>query len=46
VWLLAGPKIADLSGVLDRDQLVALIGAELKTRAPEEPVVAILEDRR
>lgn len=46
VWLLAGGKIADLSGVLDRDQLVALLGAELKTRAPEEPVVAILEDRR
>jgi N-methylhydantoinase A/oxoprolinase/acetone carboxylase beta subunit len=46
VWLLVGPKIADLSGVLDRDQLVALIGAELKTRAADEPVVAILEDRR
>ncbi|GAB2986203.1 hydantoinase/oxoprolinase family protein [Amycolatopsis acidiphila] len=46
LWLLAGPKIADLSGVLDRDQLVALIGAELKTRAPAEPVVAILEDRK
>jgi N-methylhydantoinase A/oxoprolinase/acetone carboxylase beta subunit len=46
VWLLIGPKIADLSGVLDRDQLVALIGAELKARAPDEPVVAILEDRK
>ncbi|GAA3800509.1 hydantoinase/oxoprolinase family protein [Amycolatopsis tucumanensis] len=45
VWLLVGPKIADLSGVLDRDQLVALIGAELKTRAPEEPVVAVVADR-
>ena len=33
-------EIADLSGVLDRDQLVALLGAELKTRAPDEPVVA------
>ncbi|MET1075649.1 MAG: hydantoinase/oxoprolinase family protein [Umezawaea sp.] len=46
VWLLVGPKIADLSGVLDRDQLVALIGAELKSRTPDEPLVAILEDRR
>ena len=46
VWLLAGPKIADLSGVLDRDQLLALIAAELSTRAADEPVVAILEDRR
>ncbi|WP_026361252.1 hydantoinase/oxoprolinase family protein [Amycolatopsis nigrescens] len=46
VWLLAGPKIADLSGVLDRDQLVALLDVELKTRAPDEPVVAIMEDRR
>ncbi|MBB1157228.1 hydantoinase/oxoprolinase family protein [Amycolatopsis dendrobii] len=46
VWLLAGPKIADLSGVLDRDQLVALAGAEVKTRAADEPVVLILEDRR
>ncbi|HEV7980911.1 hydantoinase/oxoprolinase family protein [Amycolatopsis sp.] len=46
VWLLVGPKIADLSGVLDRDQLVALIGAELRTRGPEEALVAIAEDRR
>ncbi|MDU0287872.1 hydantoinase/oxoprolinase family protein [Saccharothrix longispora] len=44
--LLVGPKIADLSGVLDRDQLVALIGAELSSRTPEEPVVAIVEERR
>ncbi|MFE6610592.1 hydantoinase/oxoprolinase family protein [Amycolatopsis sp. NPDC057786] len=46
VWLLVGPKIADLSGVLDRDQLLALAGAELKTRASDEPVVVILQDRR
>jgi len=46
VWLLVGPKIADLSGVLAGDQLLALIGAELRTRTPDEPVVAILEDRR
>jgi N-methylhydantoinase A/oxoprolinase/acetone carboxylase beta subunit len=46
VWLLAGPKIADLSGVLDRDQLVALIGAELKARPADEVLVAIVEDRR
>ncbi|GAA3566484.1 hydantoinase/oxoprolinase family protein [Amycolatopsis ultiminotia] len=45
VWLLVGPKIADLSGVLDRDQLIALAGAELKTRATDEPLVVILEDR-
>ncbi len=45
MWLLVGPKIADLSGVLDRDQLVALIGAELESRTPDEPLVAILEDR-
>jgi hypothetical protein len=31
--------------VLDRDQLLALAGAELKTRADNEPVVLILEDR-
>ncbi|RSM74451.1 hydantoinase [Amycolatopsis sp. WAC 01375] len=46
VWLLVGPKIADLSGVLDRDQLLALAGAELKTRASDEPVVMIIQDRR
>ncbi|MBB4682863.1 hydantoinase/oxoprolinase family protein [Amycolatopsis jiangsuensis] len=46
VWLLVGPKIADLSGVLDRDQLIALAGAELKTRANAEPVVVLLEDRK
>lgn len=46
VSLLVGAKIADLSGVLDRDQLVALIGAELSSRGPDEPVVAIVEDRR
>ncbi|MFI6027894.1 hydantoinase/oxoprolinase family protein [Amycolatopsis magusensis] len=46
VYLLAGPKIADLSGVLDREQLLALIGAELGTRQPDEPLVALLEDRR
>ncbi|MEV6609805.1 hydantoinase/oxoprolinase family protein [Kutzneria sp. NPDC051319] len=46
VWLLVGPRIVDLSGVLDRDQLVALAGAELKSRADDEPVVVLLEDRR
>lgn len=46
VWLLTGTKIADLSGVLAADQLLALIGAELRTRASDEPLVAILEDRR
>lgn len=46
VWLLVGPRIVDLSGVLDRDQLVALAGVELKARASDEPVVALLEDRR
>jgi hypothetical protein len=44
--LLTGPKIADLSGVLATDQLLALIGAELRTRAADEPLVAILADRR
>ncbi|MEC3976998.1 hypothetical protein [Amycolatopsis sp. H20-H5] len=45
VRLLVGPKIADLSGVLDPDQLIALIRTEVGTRPKSEPVVAILETR-
>ncbi|QWF85996.1 hydantoinase/oxoprolinase family protein [Amycolatopsis sp. CA-230715] len=45
VRLLVGPKIADLSGVLDTGQLLALIRTETGTRPADEPVVAILEAR-
>lgn len=46
VWLLLGPKIADLSGVMDAGHLLALAGTEIARRAPDEEVVAIMERRR
>ncbi|GLU50282.1 hydantoinase/oxoprolinase family protein [Nocardiopsis ansamitocini] len=46
VWLLVGPKIANLSGVLDEEQLLSLAATELRSRTPEESLVAVMEERR
>ncbi|TDQ46369.1 hydantoinase/oxoprolinase family protein [Actinorugispora endophytica] len=46
VWLLVGPRIANLSGVLDEEQLLSLAATELRSRAPGETVVAVMEERR
>lgn len=43
--LLIGSRIADLSGVLDPQSLLALAGSELRARAADEPVVAVVEVR-
>ncbi|WP_329586604.1 hydantoinase/oxoprolinase family protein [Streptomyces sp. NBC_01362] len=43
--LLLGSRIADLSGVLDPQPLLALARSELGTRAADEPVVAVVEAR-
>ncbi|MFC7326829.1 hydantoinase/oxoprolinase family protein [Marinactinospora rubrisoli] len=43
--LLIGTRIADLSGVLDAEPLLALARSELRSRAADEPVVAVLEAR-
>ncbi|MEU9750493.1 hydantoinase/oxoprolinase family protein [Streptomyces niveus] len=43
--LLIGSRIADLSGVLDPQPLLALARSELRARAADEPVVAVLEVR-
>ncbi|MBQ0862189.1 MULTISPECIES: hydantoinase/oxoprolinase family protein [unclassified Streptomyces] len=43
--LLLGSRIADLSGVLDAEPLLALARSELGSRAADEPVVAIVEAR-
>ncbi|MGW0946013.1 hydantoinase/oxoprolinase family protein [Streptomyces sp. NPDC002623] len=43
--LLLGSRIADLSGVLDPQPLLALAQSELRARAAAEPVVAVLEVR-
>ncbi|WP_406145253.1 hydantoinase/oxoprolinase family protein [Streptomyces sp. NBC_01012] len=45
VRLLIGSRIADLSGVLDPQPLLALARSELTSRAADEPVVAVLEVR-
>lgn len=45
VRLLLGSRIADLSGVLDPEPLLALARSELNSRAADEPVVAVLEAR-
>ncbi|GGX69557.1 ATP-utilizing protein [Streptomyces minutiscleroticus] len=45
VRLLLGSRIADLSGVLDPRPLLALARSELRARAADEPVVAVLEVR-
>ncbi|GAB3473225.1 hydantoinase/oxoprolinase family protein [Nocardiopsis coralliicola] len=46
VWLLLGPKIVDLSGVVDSGHLLALASTEIARRSPDEAVVAIMERRR
>ncbi|MFB9903627.1 hydantoinase/oxoprolinase family protein [Allokutzneria oryzae] len=46
VRLLVGSKIVDLSGVLAEDQLLALVDTELRSRAPDESLVSIMEERR
>ncbi|MEW1722900.1 hydantoinase/oxoprolinase family protein [Streptomyces sp. NPDC093109] len=43
--LLLGSRIADLSGVLDPGPLLALARGELRARASDEPVVAVVEVR-
>ncbi len=43
--LLLGSRIADLSGVLDAEPLLALARSELRARTGDEPVVAVLEVR-
>lgn len=43
--LLLGSRIADLSGVLDEAPLLALARSELRSRAADEPVVAVVEAR-
>ncbi|WP_405986864.1 hydantoinase/oxoprolinase family protein [Streptomyces sp. NBC_00872] len=43
--LLVGARIADLSGVLDPQPLLALARGELRSRAADEPLVAVVEAR-
>lgn len=43
--LLVGPRISDLSGVLDASSLIALARTEIEGHHRREPVVAILEQR-
>ncbi|MFE6164192.1 hydantoinase/oxoprolinase family protein [Streptomyces sp. NPDC056486] len=45
VRLLLGSRIADLSGVLDPEPLLALARSELESRTADEPVIAVLEVR-
>ncbi|MFB6551131.1 hydantoinase/oxoprolinase family protein [Streptomyces sp. NPDC056405] len=45
VRLLVGSRIADLSGVLDPQAVLALARSEISTRAGDEPLVAVLEVR-
>ncbi|MEU1785048.1 hydantoinase/oxoprolinase family protein [Streptomyces sparsogenes] len=45
VRLLVGGRIADLSGVLEPGALLALARSELRARAADEPVVAVVETR-
>ncbi|XKK39172.1 hypothetical protein HFP72_33095 [Nocardiopsis sp. ARC36] len=46
VWLLLGPKLADLSGVMDPGHLLALAATEIGRRGPDETVIALMETRR
>ncbi|MCX4238352.1 MULTISPECIES: hydantoinase/oxoprolinase family protein [Streptomyces] len=43
--LLLGSRIADLSGVLEPQPLLALARSEMRDRAADEPVVAVVEVR-
>lgn len=45
VRLLLGSRIADLSGVLEPEPLLALARGELRSRGGAEPVVAVVEVR-
>ncbi|ADI03675.1 ATP utilising protein [Streptomyces bingchenggensis BCW-1] len=45
VRLLVGGRIADLSGVLEPGALLALARSELRARAADEPVIAVVESR-
>ncbi|GAA3850398.1 hydantoinase/oxoprolinase family protein [Streptomyces sedi] len=45
VRLLLGSRIADLSGVLDAQPLLALARSELRSRSADEPVIAVVEAR-
>jgi N-methylhydantoinase A/oxoprolinase/acetone carboxylase beta subunit len=45
VRLLIGSRIADFSGVLDAEPLLALAQSDLNNRPPDEPVVAVVEAR-
>ncbi|AOS63749.1 hydantoinase/oxoprolinase family protein [Actinoalloteichus hymeniacidonis] len=45
VRMLLGPRVVDLHGVSDLEQLLALADTELRTRADDEPVVAVVESR-
>ncbi|MET9110440.1 hypothetical protein, partial [Streptomyces zhihengii] len=45
VRLLVGGRIADLSGVLEPEALLALARAELRPRGAGERVVAVVESR-
>jgi hypothetical protein len=44
--LLIGPRIVNLGGLTRHDQLVALARTELDSRAPDEPLVAVVEIRQ
>jgi N-methylhydantoinase A/oxoprolinase/acetone carboxylase beta subunit len=44
--LLIGPRIADLSGVLDESQLISLARTEVEGRDRDESLVAVLEARK
>ncbi|WP_129843497.1 hydantoinase/oxoprolinase family protein [Streptomyces sp. RFCAC02] len=45
VRLLLGSRIADFSGVLDAQPLLALARGELRSRSGDEPVIAVVETR-
>lgn len=44
--LLIGPRIVNLGGLTQQDQLMALARTELDSRSPDEPLVAVVEVRQ
>jgi hypothetical protein len=44
--LLIGPRIVNLGGLTQLDQLMALARTELDSRSPDEPLVAVVEVRQ
>jgi hypothetical protein len=44
--LLVGPRIVNLGGLTQQDQLMALARTELDSRSPDEPLVAVVEVRQ